>query len=84
MAGIAKPLSELEQKVLRAIEPDYDVMVLIIPERAGVNEAAAGGALASLKKRGLIAWEGRGRFKAAYLTDAGKDAYAALPEVSDG
>lgn len=78
---MAAELSEHEAKVLKAIKPDYDVMVLVIPGRAGVNDFAAADALASLKKRGLIAWEGRGKFKAAYLTDAGKEAYAALGSV---
>lgn len=70
-------LEEHETKVLLAIEPDYDVMLLVIPERADVNEFAAGDALGSLKKKGLVAFEGRGKFKSAYLTDAGKEAYAA-------
>lgn len=71
-------LDEYETKVLKAIKPDYDVMVVIIPGAAGVNDFAASAALASLKKRGLIAFEGRGRFRSCYLTDAGKEAYAAL------
>lgn len=75
-------LDEIETKVLRAIEPDYDVMILVIPGQAGVNDFAAAHALASLKKKELIAFEGRGRFKAAYLTDDGKAAHAALPEVT--
>jgi hypothetical protein len=73
-------LDEYEQKVLRAIEPEYDVMVLIIPpSRAGVNDFAAADALAGLKKKGLIKFEGRGKFKSCYLTPEGEAAYADLP-----
>lgn len=75
-------LEEHETKVLLAIEPDYEVMLLVIPGAAGVNEWAAGDALGSLKKKGLVAFEGRGRFKSAYLTDAGKEAYAAAKDAS--
>lgn len=71
-------LDEYEQKVIRAIEPDYDVMLLIIPSRAQVSDFAAAAAIASLKKRGLIKLEGRGNMKSCYLTDSGKEAYAAL------
>jgi hypothetical protein len=73
-----EPLDEYEAKVLRVIEPDYDVMLLVIPVHAGVNDFAAASALASLEGRGLIEFEGRGRNKTCYLTDAGKQAYAAL------
>lgn len=72
------PLDEYEAKVLRVIEPDYDVTLLAIPMHAGVNDFAAASALASLKGRGLIGFEGRGRNKTCYLTAAGKEAYAAL------
>lgn len=77
-----EPLDEYEVKVLRAIEPDYDVMILVIPGQAGVNDFAAANALGKLKKKGLIAFEGRGKFKSAHLTDEGKTAYAALPTVT--
>ena len=78
MATASKPLDEFETKVLRAIEPDYDYLVLIIPSNAGVNEFTAGAALADLKKRGYVAFEGRGRFKSVCLTDEGKAAREAL------
>jgi hypothetical protein len=73
-----KPLDEYETKVLRAIEPGFDFMIAVIPSHAGVNEFAAGAALAELKKRKLVAFEGRGRFKTVYLTDEGKVAREAL------
>lgn len=72
-------LDDYEQAVLRVIEPGYDVMILVVPSYAKVNEFAAATALAGLKKKGLIAFEGRGRSKSAFLTDTGKEAYAALP-----
>ena len=73
-----QPLDEFEEKVLRAIEPDYYYMVLIIPSKAAINDFAAGDALANLKKRKLVAFEGRGKFKSVYLTDEGKAAREAL------
>lgn len=79
MATTPKPLDEYETKVLRAIEPDYDYLVLVIPSQAGVNDFAAGAALAELKRRKLVAFEGRGKFKSVYLTDEGKTARGALP-----
>jgi hypothetical protein len=75
-------LDEYEEKVLRALEPEYEYLILIIPGRAGVNSFAAGSALATLKKKKLVAFDGRGRFKSAYLTDDGVTRRAALPEVS--
>lgn len=75
---MSKPLDEYEEKVLRAIEPDYDYLVLIIPSKAQVNDFAAAAALADLKKRKLVAFEGRGKFKSVYLTDEGKAAREAL------
>jgi hypothetical protein len=77
----SKPLDEYETKVLRAIDFDYEYLVLVIPGRAGVNDFAAGAALAELKKRKLVAFEGRGKFKSVYLTDAGKAAQEALADA---
>lgn len=81
MATASKPLDEYETKVLRAIEPEYDYLVVGIPGQAGVNDFAAAAALAELKKRKLVAFDGRGRFKSVYLTDEGKAAREALPDA---
>jgi hypothetical protein len=79
MATTTKPLDEYETKVLRAIEPEYEYLVLIVPGRAGVNDFAAGAALAELKKRKLVAFEGRGNMKSVYLTPEGETARKELP-----
>lgn len=73
-----RELNEQERKVLHAIEPDYDYLVVVVPSKAGVNDFAAGAALAELKKRKLVAFEGRGRLKSVYLTDEGKTEREAL------
>lgn len=67
-------LDDIDKKVLAAIEPEWDYLVLIIPSKAGVNEIAAATALATLKKAGFIKFEGRGRFKSVYLTSEGESA----------
>lgn len=65
-------LNENEQKVLDAMKPEYDHLVLIIPGLAKINDWAAADALASLKKKNLIGFEGRGRFKSCYLKAEGE------------
>lgn len=69
-------LDEYDLKVLKAIEPGYDVAIVRIPGDAGINDFAAGGSLAVLKKRGFIRFEGRGSTKSCYLTPEGEAAYA--------
>lgn len=80
MATAAKPLDEYEQKVLRSIEPEFEYLVVVVPGRAGVNDFAAGAALAELKKRKLVAFEGRGRMKSVFLTPEGETARKELPQ----
>lgn len=79
MATASKPLDEYQEKVLRSIEPEYEYLVLVVPGRAGVNDFAAGEALAELKKRKLVAFEGRGNMKSVYLTPEGEAAWKELP-----
>ena len=80
MARTARPLDEYEAKVLSALEPDYDYLVLIVPSMmVGVNDFAAATALSGLRMLGYVAFEGRGKFKSVYLTDDGKTAREALP-----
>jgi hypothetical protein len=71
-------LDEFERKVILAIKPDYDVLVLVIPSNAGINDFAAADALAKLKKKKLIAFDGRGRFRSCYLTPDGCGAFETL------
>lgn len=70
-----KPLSENEIAVLKAIEPGYDVLLVIIPDVAKLGPWATGDALAELKKRGMVKFEGRGKLKTAHLTDIGELEY---------
>lgn len=81
MATKTQPLDAEETAVLRAIEPDYEYLVLIIPGKAGISDLGAGVALADLKKRGYIAFDGRGKFKSVYLTPEGEEARGALADV---
>lgn len=72
-----KTLDEYDKKVLQAIEPEYEYLVLVVPSKAGVSEFAAASALATLKKLGYVKFEGRGKFRSVYLTDEGEKARAA-------
>lgn len=72
-------LTDTEKKILDAIKPGYDMLVLVVPGYAKINDFAAADGLATLKKKGLIAFEGRGKFKSCYLTDAGKEAFESIP-----
>lgn len=67
-------MSELDEyavKVLLALEPEYDYLVLVVPGMAKINDVAAAMAISDLKKAGLVAFDGRGRFKSVYLTPDG-------------
>jgi hypothetical protein len=79
MPAVKRELDEYEVRVLRTIEPEYEYLVLVVPGRAGVNDFAAGAALAELKKRKLVAFEGRGNMKSVYLTPEGEAAWKELP-----
>lgn len=61
-----------EAKVLRAIEPGCAYLVVVIPGKADVDDLAADAALAELKKRKLVAFEGRDWLKKVYTTADGK------------
>lgn len=74
-------LTENERKVFLAMEPGYDYLEVIVvgfpgsPGQSGLPEHEASAALKSLKKKGLIVREGRGRFRQCGLSDEGERIY---------
>lgn len=71
-------LNDRESAVVLAIKPGFEMLVLTVPMHAHLGELAAADALATLRVKKLVKFEGRGTLKSVYLTEDGEAAYAAL------
>lgn len=69
-----KELDDTDKRVFKAITPDYDVNLYVLPG----NPFAIGNALRKLKSNKWVAFEGRGTYRTVHLTEAGEAVYKAM------